>query len=117
MRLVVRGPNGAGKSTLLRALSGQLQLEAGERRVDEERLRLGVFAQDLAQELPQGLTALEYVAATVRERDPSVNDEACRSVMGALGLVGDKALRRIGDLSGGEKARVDRPEPQPQPQP
>ena len=106
MRLVVRGPNGAGKSTLLRALSGQLPLEAGERRTDEERLRLGVFAQDLAQELPQELTALEYVADTVRERDSSINDEACRNVMGALGLVGDKALRRIGDLSGGEKARV-----------
>jgi len=35
-----------------------------------------------------------------------VDDEKCRTVMGALGLVGEKALRRIESLSGGEKARV-----------
>mmetsp|Transcript_9872 Transcript_9872/g.28685 ORF Transcript_9872/g.28685 Transcript_9872/m.28685 type:complete len:233 (-) Transcript_9872:374-1072(-) len=39
-------------------------------------------------------------------RQPDVSDERCRSVMGALGLSGDKALREIGTLSGGEKARV-----------
>ena len=44
MRLLVRGPNGAGKSTLLKALSGDLALAAG-RRVEDDRLRLGLFAQ------------------------------------------------------------------------
>eukprot|EP00962_Isochrysis_galbana_P040516 scaffold14695_cov117-Isochrysis_galbana.AAC.3 len=42
----------------------------------------------------------------VRARDLEVTDERCRAVMGALGLSGDKALRKIGSLSGGEKARV-----------
>ena len=50
-RAILRGPNGAGKSTLLKALSGKLPLAAGQR-IEDERLRLGVFAQDLAQELP-----------------------------------------------------------------
>ena len=104
-RLILRGPNGAGKSTLLKALAGSLAPRAGERRADE-RLRLGVFAQDLAQELPQDANALEYVADAVRVADASITDEACRNTMAALGLVGDKALRRIGALSGGEKARV-----------
>ena len=58
----MRGPNGAGKSTLLKALAGDLPLRAGERRTDEERARLGVFAQDLAQELPSGVGALEYAS-------------------------------------------------------
>ena len=48
MRLLVRGPNGGGLSTLLRALSGMLPLCAGARAADE-RLSLGLFAQDLAQ--------------------------------------------------------------------
>jgi len=105
-RLVLRGPNGAGKSTLLRALSGALPLAAGERREDE-RLALGIFAQDLAQELPQGAVALEYVASAVQQGGGSaVTDERCRGTLGALGISGDKALRRIGSLSGGEKARV-----------
>jgi len=105
LRIILRGPNGAGKSTLLKALSGSLPVQAGSRPTDE-RLRLGVFAQDLAQELPQKELALTYVAAQVREFDPSVTEERCRSVMGSLGLVGEKSIRRIGSLSGGEKARV-----------
>jgi ATP-binding cassette subfamily F protein 3 len=105
MRLVIRGPNGAGKSTLLAALAGKLALGGGTRHADE-RLRLGVFAQDLAQELPQEQGAYEYVAAAVRADDPSIENARIRTVMGSLGLTGEKATRRIGALSGGEKARV-----------
>jgi len=105
MRLLLRGPNGAGKSTILKALAGQLELADGQRFADD-RLELGVFAQDLAQELPQQMGASEYVAATVRLHDPSITEERCRTIMGTLGLVGEKAVRPIGMLSGGEKARV-----------
>jgi ATPase subunit of ABC transporter with duplicated ATPase domains len=104
-RIILRGPNGAGKSTLLKALSGTLPLAAGTR-LEDDRLRLGVFAQDLAQELPQAEIALSYVARSVRQYDPSVTEERCRTIMGSLGLIGDKGIRPIGALSGGEKARV-----------
>ena len=104
-RSIIIGPNGAGKSTLLKALSGALPLAAGSRREDD-RLRLGVFAQDLAQDLPQEELALSYVATSVRQFDPTITEERCRSIMGSLGLVGDKSIRPIGSLSGGEKARV-----------
>jgi ATPase subunit of ABC transporter with duplicated ATPase domains len=53
MRLILRGPNGAGKSTILKALSGTIKLEKPSMRFEDERLKLGVFAQDLAQDLPQ----------------------------------------------------------------
>lgn len=52
MRVAVLGPNGAGKSTLLKALSGTLPLWGGKRRVGDD-VHVGVFTQDLAQELPQ----------------------------------------------------------------
>ncbi len=42
----------------------------------------------------------------MREFDPTVTEERCRTIMGSLGLVGDKGIRPIGALSGGEKARV-----------
>ena len=95
MRLLLRGPNGAGKSTILKALAGQLHLGEGQR-VADDRLELGVFAQDLAQELPQDKVACEYVAETVRTHDSTITDERCRTIMGSLGLVGEKAVRPIG---------------------
>ena len=100
MRLILRGPNGAGKSTILKALAGGLALKPGQRHEDD-RLRLGVFAQDLAQALPQDACAVDYVAETVRITDQSITAEQCRTIMGTLGLVGEKAPRLIGQLAGG----------------
>ncbi|CAM9132684.1 unnamed protein product [Laminaria digitata] len=104
-KLAILGPNGAGKSTLLKALAGVLPLSEGERN-EGEGLKLGVFTQDLAQDLPQDAVALELVLDRVREHDATVSNEQARNILGSLGLTGPKALRKIGVLSGGEKARV-----------
>eukprot|EP00903_Cladosiphon_okamuranus_P014012 g13030.t1 len=103
--LAILGPNGAGKSTLLKALAGILPLSDGDRNIGEG-LKLGVFTQDLAQDLPQDAVALELVLDRVREHDTTVSNEQARTILGSLGLQGPKALRKIGVLSGGEKARV-----------
>jgi ATPase subunit of ABC transporter with duplicated ATPase domains len=105
MRLIVLGPNGAGKSTLLAALAGRLPLRGGSRR-EGDGLSLGMFTQDLAQALPADAIAAQHVLAAARIAEPLLPDERARAALGALGLRGDAALRRIGDLSGGEKARV-----------
>ena len=110
MKLLLRGPNGAGKSTLLKALRGNLphMLIQGTR-TENERLRLGVFTQDLAQELDTSARAVDLVTAYARSGDDgdiNVSDETARSVMGRLNLGGEKPLRKVGELSGGEKARV-----------
>jgi len=101
MRLAVLGPNGAGKSTLLQTLAGRLRPLSGQRRTGR-RVRLGVFDQDLSSFLPDDQTALEYVTGQA----PRAGETRVRAVLGALGLPGDAALRPIGPLSGGEKARV-----------
>mmetsp|Transcript_9790 Transcript_9790/g.15036 ORF Transcript_9790/g.15036 Transcript_9790/m.15036 type:complete len:735 (+) Transcript_9790:139-2343(+) len=108
MKLLLRGPNGAGKSTILHSLRGTLPLLKGDR-VENESLRLGSFTQDLAQELDGKAIAVDLVTAYAREGsfgDISFSDNEARSVLGRLGLGDDKPLRRIEDLSGGEKARV-----------
>jgi ABC-type multidrug transport system ATPase subunit len=69
-------------------------------------VRVGVFSQDLAQELPLDRPALDYVCERAREADTSITLEKCRQALGALGLTGGMALQTIGSLSGGEKARV-----------
>jgi len=110
MKLLLRGPNGAGKSTLLKALRGNVpeMIQSGER-TENIQLKLGVFTQDLAQELDKQARAVDLVTAHARtgmDGDITVSDERARNVMGGLGLGGEKPLRKIEALSGGEKARV-----------
>jgi len=107
MKLILRGPNGAGKSTLLSALRGKLPLLSGKR-IENDVLRLGSFTQDLAQELDASAIALDLVLEYARggeNGDVLVSNQDARGVMGRLGLSDEKPLRKIGDLSGGEKAR------------
>jgi len=105
MRIAVRGPNGAGKSTLLSTLSGKIAPLSGSRE-EGDGLALGVFTQDLAQDLDQTARAVDAVISMARVFNPDLTDEEARAAMGALGLVREKGLRLVGQLSGGEKARV-----------
>jgi ATP-binding cassette subfamily F protein 3 len=108
MKLLIRGPNGAGKSTLLHSLRGTLPLVQGER-LENDQLRLGVFTQDLAQELDLTARAVDLVTQYARVGlggDITISDKQARTVLGGLGLQGEKSLRPIQALSGGEKARV-----------
>jgi len=108
MKVILRGKNGAGKSSLMAVLRGKLDLLKGELKMNE-KIRLGMFTQDLAQELDMKAKAVDLVTAYAREGahgDITISDQDARGVMGALGLSGDKPLRKVGDLSGGEKARV-----------
>ncbi len=100
-RVALVGPNGCGKSTLLRALAGLLRPTAGRRR-KAEGLRVGVFTQESTRDLAPEPSAVEQVLQAA----PTASPEQARSVLGALGLSGDDALRPTGSLSGGERARV-----------
>ena len=102
-RVAILGPNGCGKSTLLQTLAGNLDLLAGVRKVGE-RVRVGVFHQDIAGQLPQAETAVGYLQSLV----PLAQAQTLRNALGALGLSGDDTLRPIHSLSGGERARVAR---------
>ena len=101
MRLVLVGANGSGKSTLLKTLLGKIPIQAGKKRVGN-RIRLGLYSQDLAQQLPLDLNPLQYV----HEKCPLCTETEIRKSLGALGLISNAHLRPIAQLSGGEKARV-----------
>lgn len=93
---------------MLHSLRGHLPLLQGTATANPN-LRLGMFTQDLAQELDPEARAVDMVTAYAREGrdgDITVSEQGARAAMGRLGLQGEKALRRIRDLSGGEKARV-----------
>ena len=93
-----------GKSTLLAALRGKLPLLSGKR-IENDNLRLGVFTQDLAQELDVSARAMDLVTEYARggkDGDINISNQDARGVMGRLGLGGEKPLRKVGELSGGE---------------
>lgn len=51
--------------------------------------------------------AVDVVTQYARDNhDIRISDQDARSAMGRLGLQGEKSLRHIKNLSGGEKARV-----------
>lgn len=110
------GANGAGKSTLLRALAG-LQPARGRAALDgvdlftaSAALRLRQVAY-LPQSLPQAtpLLAYEAVLGALRATRPDLGaaaaEAAIEAVFDELGLT-PLALRRLGQLSGGQRQLV-----------
>ncbi len=100
-RIALLGANGNGKSTLLRLIAGRLKPLAGTLR-RSPKLGIGYFAQDQAEELNLAATPLEHLRAL----EPLATEEKLRAHLGRFGFSGDKALTRVGALSGGEKARL-----------
>ncbi len=101
-RIVLLGANGNGKSTLVKALAGRLQPLAGEVKRDR-RLRVGYFAQHQADELDLAGTPLSHMREALGAR---ATDTQCRAQLARFGLDEARATTRVGELSGGEKARL-----------
>ena len=99
-RLAIVGPNGAGKSTLLDILAGRAEPDAGSVKI-ATGVRSAYFAQDTADDLPAGKTAVECV----QDGTPASNEEA-RALLGRLGLGGDAGDKEVEAFSGGERRRI-----------
>ena len=111
--LALLGPNGAGKTTLIRAISGRVQLDAGEIRLFGKPLgrrktppELGIVPQELA--IYPSLTARENLEAFGRLQGLSANDVASQ-VKWALKVTAleDRATEPIKTFSGGMKRRLN----------
>jgi ATP-binding cassette subfamily F protein 3 len=100
-RIGVLGRNGAGKSTLIRTLVGELPVLAGVCQ-PSRTLRIGYFAQHGVESLRDEDSALGFF----QRLDPQARESALRDELGRYGFSGDDALRPIGPMSGGEKARL-----------
>jgi ATP-binding cassette, subfamily F, member 3 len=100
-RIALLGKNGNGKSTLAKLLIGKLDPMGGEV-IRARRLIPGYFAQHQLDELDGAATPVQTLA---RFR-PKMTETELRTRLGSMGLTGDKALTRVGSLSGGERARL-----------
>jgi ABC transport system ATP-binding/permease protein len=105
-RTGIVGVNGAGKSTLLRALAGHVPLAAGKRKVGVT-VRLAVLSQEV-RELEawsdrRVIEAVEDVRSMVRL---GAKELTASQLAQRLGFTGPRQQTRVGDLSGGERRRL-----------
>jgi ATP-binding cassette subfamily F protein 3 len=100
-RICVVGKNGKGKTTLLKLLAGVLRSQRGEI-VLNPAVRKGFFEQTNIQSLVHTRTVEEEILYS----NSDVDRQQTRNICGAMLFEGDKALKKIGVLSGGEKSRV-----------
>jgi ATP-binding cassette subfamily F protein 3 len=100
-RIALLGKNGNGKSTLAKLLAGKLEVMGGEF-VRARKLVVGYFAQHQQEELDTTITPIE----TLSRLRPKLTVEQVRGQLGGFGFSADKALTKVGQLSGGERARL-----------
>src|SRR5690625_1976292 len=100
-RVALLGANGQGKSTLAKLISGRLAPMTGERRASP-RLRIGYFAQHQADELEAGETPIQHI----RRLLPEEPEARLRARLAQGGIGAGIAGTKVGNLSGGQKARL-----------
>jgi ATP-binding cassette subfamily F protein uup len=104
-RIGLVGVNGSGKTTLLRVLAGLRAVDAGVVRVGKT-VRIGYLSQDVA-ELDPTLRVLEAVEAVRRQTVLGDGRElTASSLLERFGFTGERQWTPVGDLSGGEKRRL-----------
>ncbi|MFN9621208.1 MAG: ABC-F family ATP-binding cassette domain-containing protein [Synechococcaceae cyanobacterium] len=101
-RIAFVGPNGAGKSTLLRLVMGLEAPQEGRAGLGTHNVVAGYFEQNQAE----ALDLEKLVINTLFEAVPDWSQSQVRSLLGSLGFSNDSVFKQVGQLSGGEKARL-----------
>ena len=100
-RIALLGVNGAGKTTLLRILASEIEASAGEYAYGH-KTKVSYYAQHHAEALNEKQDVYQAVASAAE----GAPHQQVRAVCGAM-LFGDREIeKKIGVLSGGERARV-----------
>jgi len=101
-RIALLGANGNGKTTFARLLAGRIEAFSGQM-IRAPKLACGFFAQHQIEEMQPEESAFEHLAALMPESPP----ETVRARLGGFGFSQDKAFVPVGELSGGERARLN----------
>lgn len=99
-KVAIIGPNGSGKTTLLRALLSAQPPVTG--RISWGRGVKRSYYDQGSDHLDQSLTVMD----TMWKAYPRMYETPLRTALGAMGLTGEDAYRLVGQLSGGERARL-----------
>ena len=93
------GPNGAGKSTMVKVIVGELFPTEGHIDIGN-RVQVGYFSQE-HEELHDRWQVVDEII-----NNYNFTEEKARNVLGSFLFKGDDVFKLVGDLSGGERARL-----------
>ena len=93
------GPNGAGKSTLVKTIVGELFPESGHVDIGN-RVQVGYFSQE-HEELHDSWQVVDEIMNHF-----NYSEDKARNVLGSFLFKGDDVFKLVGELSGGERARL-----------
>ena len=93
------GPNGAGKSTMVKAIVGELFPIEGYIDIGN-RVQVGYFSQE-HEELHDRWQVVDEII-----NNYNFTEEKARNVLGSFLFKGNDVFKLVGDLSGGERARL-----------
>ncbi|MBF6240257.1 ABC-F family ATP-binding cassette domain-containing protein [Nocardia otitidiscaviarum] len=103
-RVGLVGVNGSGKTTLLRALAGDADPKAGKR-IQGQTVRIGWLRQEL-DDLPLNMRVLEAVQDVAQRMMLGDKEISAGQLAERLGFTPAKQRTPVGDLSGGERRRL-----------
>src|SRR5690606_35065441 len=98
-RVVLTGPNGSGKTTFIRTIVGKIPALTGSFHLGGAT-KLGYMAQE-QELLNPALNSVQTI-----QRVSAINETETRNFLHYFLFKGDAALRPAGDLSYGERARL-----------
>ena len=99
-RAIVIGDNGIGKTTLLECILGEQAPDCGFVKIGSNA-QVGYYEQKL-----QSLNNEKTILREVWDGFPRLSQTEIRSALAQFQFLGEDVYKRVGSLSGGEKARV-----------
>ncbi|NLE80094.1 MAG: ABC-F family ATP-binding cassette domain-containing protein [Rhodococcus sp.] len=103
-RIGLVGVNGSGKTTLLRTLAGEIEPAAGTRK-QGQTVHIGWLRQEL-DDLPTGMRVLEAVKDVAERITLGDKEVSAGQLAERLGFTPARQRTPVGDLSGGERRRL-----------
>ncbi|MBY6538392.1 ABC-F family ATP-binding cassette domain-containing protein [Rhodococcus sp. BP-349] len=103
-RIGLVGVNGSGKTTLLRTIAGELEPATGKR-IQGTTVRIGWLRQEL-DDLPVGMRVLEAVQDVAERIQLGDREISAGQLAERLGFTPARQRTPVGDLSGGERRRL-----------
>ena len=98
-KIVIIGANGVGKSTFIKTVLNKLPAISG-------KIKMPYYNEPLYFEQEyngnKDINAVEYF----KELYPRMEDSKVRSILGQYGIVGELAIKKLSQLSGGELTKV-----------
>jgi len=103
-KITLVGLNGSGKSTLIKLIIGELKPESGYINI-KDGINVGYYNQHFDQQLPFDKTPIEFLY-NLLPFETTKKEETVRTYLGRIKLESSAHTKLIGELSGGQKARV-----------